>query len=339
MSILWHSLADQVLSGVPATSEQAIAVLRAPDEEILDLLGAAYRLRLAAFGKTVQLYVLMNIRSGLCPEDCGYCSQSRVSSADIPKYPLLPDEKILEGAEQAARWGACTFCMVASGRSPADHEVRRIAGIVRSVKSRFPIRICTCLGILSSSQAQALADAGVDRVNHNLNTSEQHYPKICSTHTFQERVETLGRVRAAGIGQCSGCIVGMGESHEDLVWVAERLKELEVVSIPVNFLHPVDGTPLEGRWDLTPQFCLKALCMFRFVNPKTEIRIAGGRELHLGSLQPMGLYAANSIFLGDYLTTPGQAVESDLKMIREMGFEVTPPPVRSSVEPALSAVA
>ncbi|MCA1596770.1 MAG: biotin synthase BioB [Chloroflexi bacterium] len=319
----WHALADQVLAGERATTRQAVEVLEAPDSELLDLLSAAFRVREAAFGRTVQLYVLMNVRSGLCPEDCGYCSQSRRSTAEIPKYPLVSDDDILDAAGHAARWGACTFCMVASGRGPSNRDVDRIGRVVGKVKEQFPLRVCACLGLLSADQALRLHQAGVDRVNHNLNTSERFYPEICSTHSYADRLETLMNVEAAGIGQCSGCIIGMGETAQDLAAVAERLGDLNVVSIPVNFLHPVDGTPLQGTWNLTPQYCLKALCMFRFVNPRTEIRMAGGRELHLGSLQPLGLYPANSLFLGDYLTTSGQAPERDLKMIAEMGFEVT----------------
>jgi biotin synthase len=320
----WRHLSNLALAGEELSDQQALQILQAPDSELLDILSAAFKVREAAFGKTVQLYVLINMRSGLCPEDCAYCSQARKSTADISRYPLLPDETIIQGAEYAARWGACTYCMVASGRGPANHEVDRICGLVKEIQARFPLRVCTCLGLLTDDQARRLGEAGVNRFNHNLNTSERHYPSVCSTHTYADREATLDRVRDAGMEQCSGGIIGMGESDEDLVWLARRLRQRQVHSIPVNFLHPVDGTPLAGKWDLTPQYCLKALCMFRFLNPTTEIRIAGGRELHLGSLQAMGLYAANSIFLGDYLTTPGQSAEADLKMIRDLGFEVTP---------------
>ena len=337
MTNRWHSLAAKVLEGVPASQEQAIDVLRAPDSELLDLLSAAFRVRQAAFGRSVQIYVLMNIRSGLCPEDCGYCSQSRSSTAPIDKYGLLPDEVILEAAEHAARWGACTFCLVASGRGPSNRDLDRLTSLVPELKRKYPLGICACLGLLNAEQARRLSEAGVDRVNHNLNTSERFYPEICSTHRFNDREETLDRVKAAGIGQCSGCIVGMGETDQDLVWTALRLRERDVVSIPVNFLHPIDGTPLQGTWRLTPQYCLKVLCMFRFTNPKTEIRIAGGRELHLGALQPLGLYPANSLFLGDYLTTRGERPEQDLKMIRDLGFE-TPAPAAESAPNARSAL-
>ncbi len=173
----------------------------------------------------------------------------------------------------------------------------------------------------------------MDRVNHNVNTSERHYKQICSTHTYDDRIETLNAVRDAGLEICSGGILGMGESLEDVVDMALQLRNVEAASIPLNFLIPVDGTAIKETCDLTPSFCLKDLAMFRFANPKSELRIAGGRELHLGSLQPLGLYAANSIFVGDYLTTTGQLPEDDYKLIEEMGFEVTRQSAHSSIGP------
>jgi biotin synthase len=176
--------------------------------------------------------------------------------------------------------------------------------------------------LLTPDQASQLKACGVDRVNHNLNTSGRFYGEICTTHTFADRLATLRAVRDAGLEMCSGGIIGMGERRQDVVEMAITLRDLGVQSIPVNFLNPIDGTPLAGRWDLNPRYCLKVLAMFRLVNPDREIRIAGGRELHLGSMQALALYAANSIFVGDYLTTKGQAPEADYQMIREAGFDI-----------------
>jgi biotin synthase len=194
---------------------------------------------------------------------------------------------------------------------------------VPQIKAQYNLKICACLGLLNAEQAEQLKACGVDRVNHNLNTSEAHYRDICTTHTYQDRVTTLQNVRAAGMELCSGGIVGMGEEDGDVVQMAFALRELGVESIPVNFLNPIDGTPLAGHKQLDPRYCLKVLAMFRFVNPTRELRISGGRELHLGSMQPLGLYPANSLFVGDYLTTKGQAPDADYKMIAEMGFEIT----------------
>ena len=319
----WHALADAVLADQPISFEQALAVLGAPDEELLDVLSAAFRVRQRYFGRKVQLYFLMNAKSGLCPEDCGYCSQSKVSEAEIPRYNLLNREKLLDGARVAAEQQAKTYCIVISARAPNEREMRAITTIVPEIKQRYGLKICACLGLLTPEQALELKACGVDRVNHNLNTSENFYPDICSTHTYQDRVNTLHAVRDAGIELCSGGIIGMGESDADVVRMAFALRDLDVESIPVNFLNPIDGTPLAGSSRLNPRYCLKVLSMFRFVNPNRELRIAGGRELHLGSLQALGLYPANSVFVGDYLTTKGQAPEADYRMIEELGFEVT----------------
>jgi biotin synthase len=194
---------------------------------------------------------------------------------------------------------------------------------VPQIKQRYNLKVCACLGLLTGEQAQRLKACGVDRVNHNLNTSEEFYGEICSTHTFQDRMNTLRAVRDAGIELCSGGIIGLGEKHDDLVSMALALRELRVESIPVNFLIPIPGTPLEDEGRLTPRDCLRALAMFRFTNPSSELRIAGGREVHLRSLQPLGLYPANSIFVGDYLTTKGQLPEEDYRMIEDSGFVIT----------------
>lgn len=318
----WQQLASSVLAGQPLTLDDALAVLRSPDEEILDVLAAAYRVRRQYFGNRVQLYFLMNAKSGLCPEDCGYCSQSKVSDAEIPRYNLLNAQKLLDGARVAAERQAKTYCIVISARGPSNREMDAITTIVPKIKSQYNLKICACLGLLTPEQAQRLKDCGVDRVNHNLNTSEGHYEQICSTHTYHDRVATLEAVRNAGMELCSGGIIGMGEQDVDVAQMAFALRDLEVESIPVNFLNPIDGTPLAGHKQLTPRYCLKVLAMFRFANPSRELRIAGGRELHLGSLQAMGLYPANSVFVGDYLTTKGQAPAADYKMIEELGFEV-----------------
>jgi len=319
----WRPLAARVLAGHALTEGEALSILASPDDELLDLVAAAYRLRRRWFGNTVQLYFLMNAKSGLCPEDCGYCSQSKVSEAEIPRYNLLNREKLLDGARIAAERGSKTYCIVISARGPNEREMAAITSIVPEIKRKFDLNICTCLGLLSPEQAQQLKECGVDKVNHNLNTSEEFYGQICSTHAYADRLNTLRAVRDAGMELCSGGIVGMGERREDVVRMAFELRSLGVESIPVNFLIPIDGTPLAGPRDLDPRYCLKVLAMFRFVNPSRELRIAGGRELHLGSLQPLGLYVANSIFVGDYLTTKGQAPDADYRMIEDLGFQVT----------------
>lgn len=318
----WDQLADRVLQGESITRDEGLAVLQCGDDELLALLDATFRVRREHFGRQVQLYFLKNAKSGLCPEDCGYCSQSVVSDAPIEKYALLNEEKLLAGAKQAAESKSRTYCIVASGRGPSNREVEHIATAVESIKREYGLHVCCCLGLLEPSQAARLKAAGVDRINHNLNTSRRFYDEVCTTHSYEDRMETLKVSRDAGLELCCGVIVGMGEQDDDVVDVAMELQELTVESIPVNFLNSIDGTPLESVAELNPRYCLKALCLLRLTNPATEIRIAGGREVNLRSMQAMGLYAANSLFVSDYLTTPGQAPSADYQMIEDLGFEI-----------------
>ena len=319
----WHQLAEDVFAGQAITADQGLAILQSSDDELLDLLSAAARIRRRFWGKTVQLYFLMNAKSGLCPEDCSYCSQSKVSEAEIPRYNLLSRDKVLDGARIAAERNAKTFCIVISARGPNEREMNAVETLVPQIKAQYQLDVCACLGLLTPEQARRLKACGVDTVNHNLNTSEEHYGQICTTHTYQDRVNTLLAVREAGLKICSGGIIGMGEQPADIVSMAFALRQLNVESIPLNFLNPIEGTPLAGSNQLNARDCLRALALYRFANPRSEIRIAGGRELKLGSLQALGLYAANSMFVGDYLTTKGQAPEADYRMIEELGFEVS----------------
>lgn len=322
MRTRWDALAQKALSGESLSADEALSVLRADDDELLPLLHAAFQVRKKYFGKQVKLNLIVNAKSGLCPEDCGYCSQSIVSQAPVDKYPLLEKETLVEGARRAMELKAGTYCIVASGRGPTPRELDQVVEAVREIKSSMPMKICACLGILSEEQALRLKEAGVDRYNHNLNTSRSHYGNITTTHTYDDRVDTVEKVKQSGMSPCSGCIVGMGESDEQIVDVAFSLRELDADSIPVNFLNPISGTPLEGSDYLDPRKCLKVLAMFRFVCPTKEIRISGGREVNLRTLQPLGLYAANSIFIGDYLTTEGQEAAEDHRMIEDLGFEI-----------------
>ena len=324
--MLWHQLSERVLQGNRITRDEALQVLSVPEEELLEMVSACYRVRRHYHGQKVKLNMLINAKSGLCAEDCSYCSQSIVSKAGVDRYPLQSREVLLEGARQALEAKAHTYCMVISGRSPSEYELEAVVAATREIKKKFPLRVCCCLGLLNDGEVKRLRDAGVDRVNHNLNTSEDNYGEICSTHTYQDRTETLQAVKRGGISSCSGGIVGMGESDEQIVDLAFSLHELDIDSIPINFLIPIPGTPLAGIEYLTPQKCLAILCLFRLVNPSKEIRIAGGREFHLRSLQPLGLYVADSIFIGDYLTTRGEVPEADLQMLRDAGFVPSLPP-------------
>jgi biotin synthase len=321
----WNRLVHEALAGELISRDDARMVLSAPDSELLGQLAAAYRVRRHYWGNRVRLHFLLNAQSGLCSEDCHYCSQSKISEAEIEKYPLLARERILEAAARAAALKAGTFCLVISGRSPGERVFSRVLDVISEIKSNYDLRVCACLGLLSAEQARRLKEAGANTVNHNLNTSENFHPGICTTHTFADRVATVRNVHEAGLSACSGGIIGMGESDDDIIDLAISLRELNVESVPVNFLIPVAGTPMAGVNTLTPTKCLRVLCLFRFILPSQKIRIAGGREVHLRSLQPLGLYPANSLFIGDYLTTEGQAARADLEMIRDAGFVLEAP--------------
>ncbi len=315
-------LAERALRDEPPRRDEARWILDGEDAELLPLLQAAFVPRRAHWGRRVQVHVLNNVQNGLCPEDCGYCSQSRDSAAPIRKYPMKSDEEILAEAEQAARSGASRYCLVLSGRGPTLDRTRRLADVIRRVKASFPIEVCLSVGLLEEEHARVLAEAGLDRLNHNLNTSEAHYPEICTTHAYADRVRTLAAAKKCGIEPCSGFILGMGESTDDVIEVAFTLRELEVPSIPVNFLIPIEGNPVTSDGTLTPERCLRALCLMRLVNPRAEIRAAGGREGHLRGLQALALWPANSLFVEGYLTTRGDAVQETYRLIQDAGFQV-----------------
>lgn len=324
----YQRLAERALADEPPGEAEALWVLDGRDVALLPLLHAAFVPRERHFGRRVMVHVLNNVQNGLCPEDCGYCSQSRDSTAAIRKYPMKDREAILAEAERAARAGASRYCMVMSGRGPTLRAAQQLAEIVREVKARFPIEVCLSVGLLEEEHARILADAGLDRLNHNLNTSESHYDAICSTHTYADRVNTLVAAKKCGIEPCSGLILGMGEQSSDVVELSFRLRELEVPSIPVNFLIPIEGNPVTDDGSLTPERCLRALCLMRLVNPRAEIRAAGGREGHLRGLEALALWPANSLFVEGYLTTRGDAVADTYRMIREAGFEVAGNPLQ-----------
>ncbi|MER7660392.1 biotin synthase BioB [Streptomyces sp. NPDC096193] len=320
---LLNTLVEKGLRRELPTREEALAVLATSDDDLLEVVAAAGKVRRQWFGRRVKLNYLVNLKSGLCPEDCSYCSQRLGSKAEILKYTWLKPDEASEAAAAGVAGGAKRVCLVASGRGPTDRDVDRVSKTIEAIKEQNEdVEVCACLGLLSEGQAERLRDAGADAYNHNLNTSEGTYGDITTTHTYADRVDTVHQAQAAGLSACSGLIAGMGESDTDLVDVVFSLRELDPDSVPVNFLIPFEGTPLAKEWNLTPQRCLRILAMVRFVCPDVEVRLAGGREVHLRSMQPLALNLVNSIFLGDYLTSEGQAGKADLDMITDAGFEV-----------------
>jgi biotin synthase len=318
----WTSFAKKALNGELLTVEEGLAILEADNEELLPLLQAAFTVRKHYFGKKVKLNMIINAKSGLCPEDCGYCSQSIVSTAPVQKYTLLDKDTLVAGAREAMARKAGTYCIVAAGKGPTEKELNQVVDAVKEIRDTMPLKICACLGLLKDGQAERLAEAGVHRYNHNLNTSKANYPSITTTHTYDQRVETVEKVKVHGMSPCSGVIIGMGETNQEIIEMAYALRELDADSIPINFLNAIPGTPLEKAGRTPAIKALKVLALFRFICPAKEIRVAGGREVNLRSLQPLSLYAANSLFVGDYLTTAGQDISADHQIIEDMGFEI-----------------
>ncbi len=300
------------------------ALVLSPELDVTDLIALARTAREKFFGRKVQVHILNNIRNGHCPEDCGYCAQRKTAPKDsIAAYPEKSEEEILMEAERAYRSGAFRYCMVSAGRGPSEQSVARLAGVIRKIKARYPLQICLSAGILKQPElAVQLAEAGLDRYNHNLNTSADFYPEIATTHTFADREDTLEVLTGAGISLCSGVIAGMGETPADLAGVAVRLCELGVESIPVNFFIPVPGHALREPLTLTPEYCLRLLVMFRLTNPRAEIRMAAGRELHLKERQAEGLAVANSLFVSGYLNVKGSPARETLALVLNAGYEL-----------------
>lgn len=316
------NLAMRILQGEPLTKSEAYDIFVDQSFDTMDVVHEAYQLRKHYYGHKVKLNMILNAKSGICPEDCGYCGQSR-EMKEKQRYALIPENQITEGAKVAVENEIGTYCIVMSGRGPSDKEVDHITKSVERIKSEHPqLKICACLGLTNEKQAAQLKAAGVDRYNHNLNTSENYHDEVVTTHSYQDRVDTIETMKAHNISPCSGVICGMGETNQDIVDMAFALRDIDADSIPVNFLHPIKGTKFGEMNELTPIRCLRILALFRLVNPTKEIRIAGGREVNLRSLQSTALMVANSIFVGDYLITGGQPNQLDYDMIKDMGYEI-----------------
>ncbi|TGE16365.1 biotin synthase BioB [Staphylococcus petrasii] len=316
------NLAERILNQDLLSKNEALELFENPAVDTFELLNEAYIVRKHYFGKKVKLNMILNAKSGICSEDCGYCGQS-VKMKQKQRYALVEPEKIKAGAQVATDNHIGTYCIVMSGRGPTNREVDHICDTVEEIKAVHPqLKICACLGLTNEEQAEKLKEAGVDRYNHNLNTSERYHSEVVTTHTYEDRVHTVEMMKAHNISPCSGVICGMGETNEDIIDMAFALKEIDADSIPINFLHPIKGTKFGGLDLLLPMKCLRIIAMFRLINPTKEIRIAGGREVNLRSLQAIALKAANSIFVGDYLITGGQPNELDYQMIEDLGFEI-----------------
>ncbi|MBS0616546.1 MAG: biotin synthase BioB [Spirochaetes bacterium] len=285
------------------------------------------------FGKNVRIHILDNIRNGNCAEDCGYCAQRRNANAGVENYPMKNADAIFADAVAAKASGAYRFCMVTAGTGPSRLTTAKLAQLIGRIHNELKIRVCLSAGFVDDEKAKVLSEAGLDRYNHNLNTSDAHYAEICTSHSYADRKQAIAAVSHACIGVCSGVIVGLGESPTDLIDAAFELKELKVIAIPVNFFIPVPGHAIKTPQLLTPEYCLRVLIAFRLINPDAELRIAAGREGHLRALQATALMVANSLFASGYLNVKGSNMQETLDLIHDAGFvaeyEGAPPPMQN----------
>ena len=339
-------LAERIIAGERLNRDQAIALTEIQGQEnILLLCAAADQVRRACCGDTVDLCSIVNIKSGNCSENCSFCAQSaHHPGQDSPIYGLKPRSEILAQAKAAAAAGARRFCLVSQGRgpkysSPKSPEFQQILETVRQIIAETSIKPCCALGEVTPEQAQALKEAGVTRYNHNLESSENFFPQVATTHTWRDRLQTIKHLKAAGIQACTGGILGLGETWSDRVDLALTLRELEVESVPLNLLIARPGTPFGERPKLDPYEVLKAIAIFRLILPQQILRYAGGREIVMGELQALGLQAGiNAMLVGHYLTTMGQPPEQDHAMLAALGLQGGEAPVPGEY-PAPDAIA
>lgn len=303
------------------TREDALKIINTPDEEMDQLIAEAEKLRRKYKGDNVGIHILTNARSGNCSQDCAYCAQSCRSNADIDKYRWISDEKLFKDNDFVNKNHLARHCIGLSGMKFTDDEILELAERIKTMKATGT-HLCCSIGFLTEKQAKILKDAGLDRINHNLNTSRSYYSHICSTHTFDQRVKNIKMLQSIGFEICSGGIIGMGESKEDIVDMLLELKEINPEAIPINFLLPIKGTPFENvdTSILTPNYCLKVLCLARLLVPQADIRCAAGREIYFKGDEKRLLSVVNSIFASGYLTEDGQGIKDTIKAITDAGF-------------------
>ncbi|MEK7688931.1 MAG: biotin synthase BioB, partial [Deltaproteobacteria bacterium] len=288
-----------------------------------DILASTDKIRRFFKGDEVNLCSIINAKSGLCPEDCAFCSQSAHYDTEVKTYPMVEPRKIVETAKTASQTGAREFSIVTSGTSLSkDNDVAVLAETLKEMKNDVTMERCASLGIMDAETLQKLKDAGLESYHHNLETARSFFPNICTTHDYEEDVNTVRTAKRLGLYTCCGGVFGLGESREQRVELAITLRGLDVDSIPINFLNPRPGTPLENADNLTPIECLRIISLFRFMLPTKDIVICGGREVNLRDMQCLIFAAgANGMMIGNYLTTTGRPPEKDLQMVRDLGLK------------------
>ena len=313
-----ENLGDKVINGEKLSKEEGIKILNIPDKLLDKLIEEAKKVREYFFKNQVEFCSLINAKNGACTEDCSFCAQSSKYPTPINAYPLVPMEEMLEGAEKAVSLKANRYCIVMSGRRATKEEIEKVSEAVKEIRKKYPIKVCVSLGSIDEEDLKKLKNAGVDRVNHNLETSENFFPNIVSTHSWQERYNTIKNIQKVGLSTCTGGIFGLGETDEDIVDLAITYRDLNVHSIPLNFLIPIPGTPLEKNNQLTPEKAIKIVALFKLFNPKAEIRLCGGREQNLKEFHDTAMEIANCLMVGGYLTRAGRSPKKDYEMIKRL---------------------
>ncbi len=290
--------------------------IRGMQEDFFELIKQALLIKISHRGLKFGMCSIMNIKSGKCSEDCAFCAQSARHATNAPVFGLKSKEEILRHAQRAKELGATHFSLVASGRGPTQSELAEVIEAIKYLKDRIDIKICASLGIIDEDGLRALKEAGLSRYHHNIETSRQYFPMICSTHSFEERIKTIKSIKNVGLECCSGCILGIGETKRDRISIAETLKEIGVDSVPINILVPIEGTRLWGKTQsITPLEVVETIALFRHILKTPAIRLAGGRENGLGDFQSLAFMAgADALMIGGYLTTPGRDPELDLRL-------------------------
>ena len=315
-------ISNQNTSTDPQLSrEEAIEILNTPDKNLDELIARAEKLRRKYKGNHVSIHILTNARSGNCSQDCAYCAQSCRSKADIDKYKWVADEKLYADNDFVNEHHLSRHCIGLSGMKFTDSEIEELAEKIRKMKEQGT-HLCCSIGFLTEKQALMLKEAGLDRINHNLNSSRAYYHNICSTHTFEQRVANIKMLQGLGFEICSGGIIGMGESKEDVVDMLLELREIRPEALPINFLLPIPGTPLEhaDMSALTTAYCMKVLCLARLLVPQSDIRCAAGREIYFKGEEKNLLRVVDSIFASGYLTAGGQGIKDTIQAIEDAGF-------------------
>jgi len=318
-----QKIGDKVLEGGSVSMKEILPLLEAKGPDVMDLVAVANRVRVKFNGNEIDLCSLLNAKSGKCSEDCAFCAQSAHYQTDAPTYPLMNADQMVKEAREAQKRRTGRFCLISSGRQLNDKEFEVILSGLDRIRKETTLDLDCSLGTLSEERAEGLKKVGVTRYNHNLETAESHFSKICTTHSFRDRVQTIEVLKDQGFSICCGGIIGLGESPQQRLELAFSVRQLEIECIPFNILNPRPGTPLEHSEAIPPIEIIKTISLFRLVLPKGTIKIAGGREANLRDLQSLSLLAgANGLIVGNYLTTPGRNAEDDLTMIRDVGFQI-----------------